>query len=84
MATSGPYIVGWSILSPLGTGRHDFVDALGSGRTGRRCAPVDGRGGPAIGYPATGAPAPIVGAQGPRPRARLPLWVSATPGLVLD
>jgi 3-oxoacyl-[acyl-carrier-protein] synthase II len=84
MTPSGPYIVGWSALSSLGTGRQEFVDALLAGRTGHLAGPADARGGPAVGYPVTADPKDIVGTKGTRVLDRMTLLVIATASMVLD
>jgi 3-oxoacyl-[acyl-carrier-protein] synthase II len=84
MTVTGPYIVGWSTLSPLGIGRQGFVDGLRRGRTGALAEPADARGGPAIGYPIPVDPKQLVGSKGTRALDRMTLLVIATASMVLD
>jgi 3-oxoacyl-[acyl-carrier-protein] synthase II len=84
MPTPGPYINGWSALSPLGTGRREFADGLRAGRCGQLAEPADARGGPAVGYPVTADPKGIVGTKGTRVLDRMTLLAIATAALVLE
>jgi 3-oxoacyl-[acyl-carrier-protein] synthase II len=84
MTPSGPYVVGWSTLSALGTGRREFIDGLLAGRTGCLAEPADAGGGPAIGYPVAPDPAGLLGNKGTRTLDRMTLLVIATARMVLE
>jgi 3-oxoacyl-[acyl-carrier-protein] synthase II len=67
--SSAPQIVGWSVLSPLGTGRRAFADGLRGGRPRRRLPDLD--------------LAALVGDKSTRVLDRMTLMVIATTGMVL-
>ena len=82
-ATGGPRIVGWSVASPLGTGRQSFVDGWHAGLTGRY-PPTVSEGSPPAGYElADFDPAVLVGTKGTRTLDRMTLMVIATTTMVL-
>ena len=75
----GPYIMDWSVISPLGVGRESFVDGLREGRTGSYAG-----GRPHVGYPVAGFdPAALIGTKGTRTLDRMTLMVIATSTMVL-
>jgi 3-oxoacyl-[acyl-carrier-protein] synthase II len=83
--SSGPRIVGASVLSPLGVGWQEFVDGFRGGRTGHPPPASGAAGPPSVGYVLDGfEPTRMLGSKGTRTLDRMTLMVIATTGMVLD
>lgn len=82
--TTGPYVTGWSALSPFGVGRQSFVNGLCAGESGR-LPDADPSGPPPSGYPvADFEPARLLAGKSIRTLDRMTLMVITTSGMLLD